>query len=243
MGNCCGGAASNDNNINRNKARREQAWMTTGTVSLRDSKLKELPSRVWAVGSAAKTLDATNNRLTDLPPLISTLSNLQRLILATNQLSALPVQISALTSLKVLVLDSNRLVNLPEEIVLKLSKNKFSAIPDELGACSALEEIDFADNYLQVLPESLGSLTRLKVLAADQNRIAAVPPAIFKGCTSLHTLTLHENPITIEAMEATEGYEQLERRRRSKFDKQIANRVLLGSAGLDEGIDRNVKLA
>ena len=59
---------------------------------------------MWAVGSAAKTLDATNNRLTDLPPLISTLSNLQRLILATNQLSALPVQISALTSLKVGVL-------------------------------------------------------------------------------------------------------------------------------------------
>lgn len=59
---------------------------------------------MWAVGSAAKTLDATNNRLTDLPPSISTLSNLQRLILATNQLSALPVQISALTSLKVGVL-------------------------------------------------------------------------------------------------------------------------------------------
>lgn len=53
---------------------------------------------------------------------------------------------------------------------------------------------------IQVLPESLGSLTRLKVLAADQNRIAAVPPAIFKGCTSLHTLTLHENPITIEVL-------------------------------------------
>lgn len=51
---------------------------------------------------------------------------------------------------------------------------------------------------MQELPESLGSLKRLKVLALDQNRIAAVPPAIFKGCTSLHTLTLHENPITIE---------------------------------------------
>ena len=44
-------------------------------------------------------------------------------------------------------------------------------------------------------------------------------------------------------MEATEGYDQLERRRRSKFDKQIANGVLLGSSGLDEGIDRNEKLA
>ena len=46
-----------------------------------------------------------------------------------------------------------------------------------------------------------------------------------------------------QAMEATEGYDQLERPRRSKVDKQIANSVLLASAGLDEGIDRNVKLA
>lgn len=51
---------------------------------------------------------------------------------------------------------------------------------------------------LQDLPEALGELKRLKVLALDLNRIAAVPAAVFKGCTSLSTLTLHENPITIE---------------------------------------------
>jgi Leucine-rich repeat (LRR) protein len=51
----------------------------------------------------------------------------------------------------------------------------------------------------QELPEALGSLRRLKVLALDQNNIAAVPPAIFLGCDVLQTLSLHENPITIEA--------------------------------------------
>jgi len=136
MGNCCGGTASNDNNVNRNKARREQTWIATGTISLRDSKLKacrrstltselhgcwvqkfclikdgldvdalcitqELPSRIWAVGGAAKTLDATNNQLTVLPAEISSFTNLQRLILASNRLSALPVQMSALVALKV----------------------------------------------------------------------------------------------------------------------------------------------
>lgn len=60
--------------------------------------------------------------------------------------------------------------------------------------------------------------------------------------TAMHALLIRRM-FCGQAMEATEGYEQLERRRRSKFDKQIANRVLLGSAGLDEGIDRNVKLA
>ncbi len=50
----------------------------------------------------------------------------------------------------------------------------------------------------QELPDALGSLRRLKVLALDQNSIAAVPPAIFLGCDMLQTLSLHENPITIE---------------------------------------------
>lgn len=53
------------------------------------------------MGGAAKTLDATNNRLTALPADISSFTNLQRLILASNRLSALPVQISALIALKV----------------------------------------------------------------------------------------------------------------------------------------------
>jgi Leucine-rich repeat (LRR) protein len=170
---------------------------------------------------------------------------------------------------------------------------------------------------LQGLPEALSTLTRLNVLAADQNRIATVPPVLLKGCSSLRTLALHENPITIQAafdllaylgwmpydtsctlqdackkhkcshfaanyrlrawmtrliwlfdcasichlasisyackhrltivrcnflqvLEATDGYELLEDRRRMKVNKQIANGVLLGSAGLDEGIHRDV---
>jgi hypothetical protein len=44
-----------------------------------------------------------------------------------------------------------------------------------------------------------------------------------------------------QELESTEGYAAMEARRRSKFDKQIANGVLLGSGGLDEGIDRPVK--
>lgn len=47
--------------------------------------------------------------------------------------------------------------------------------------------------------------------------------------------------IHAQELEKTEGYATMEARRRSKFDKQIANGVLLSSSGLDEGIDRPVK--
>lgn len=45
----------------------------------------------------------------------------------------------------------------------------------------------------------------------------------------------------MQALQATEGYDLLEGRRRKKVDKQIGSGVLLGSSGLDEGIDRDVK--
>ena len=61
--------------------------------------LQELPRSVAAVGSDAKVLDATNNRLREVI-YIETLVNLQRLILARNQISELPASISTLQSLK-----------------------------------------------------------------------------------------------------------------------------------------------
>ena len=71
------------------------------------------------------------------------------------------------------------------------------------------------------------------------------------ACTHLATLWLHPSqgpsrPLSsvwcVQMLEATEGYQLLEQRRRSKFDKQIANGVLLSKGGMDEGVDRNLKV-
>jgi Leucine-rich repeat (LRR) protein len=62
---------------------------------------QELPQKVWEIQSA-KILDATNNRITSLPPSLAALGNLQRLILASNQIFSLPAAITALTTLRVL---------------------------------------------------------------------------------------------------------------------------------------------
>jgi len=51
---------------------------------------------------------------------------------------------------------------------------------------------------LQALPADLGALTRLQLLSADDNQIASVPSAIMMHCSSLTTLTLHANPVTLE---------------------------------------------
>ena len=58
-------------------------------------------------------------------------------------------------------------------------------------------------------------------------------------CALLHTLDLHGNPVTLDAISANDGWEALEKRRRARVDKQIAGNVLLSREGaLDDGIDR-----
>lgn len=126
MGNCCASQSegvSETNNLNKQKLQRQSNWAATGTVALRDSKLKvrrwrfeyargsleisrvlllqALPSAALQLGPAARVLDATNNQLTYLPDQISHFSNLQRLILASNQLNCLPPCLTQLVSLKV----------------------------------------------------------------------------------------------------------------------------------------------
>ena len=75
-------------------------YVGEGINSSCNSITQELPRNVAAVGSAAKTLDATNNRLKEVGN-IEGLVNLQRLILARNQISELPSSLGSLQQLKV----------------------------------------------------------------------------------------------------------------------------------------------
>src|SRR5437762_2135570 len=78
--------------------------------------------------------------LSELPPEIGQLTNLQWLYLGSNQLSELPPEIGQLTNLQWLSLGSNRLSELPPEIgqltnlqLLSLGSNRLSELPPEIG--------------------------------------------------------------------------------------------------------------
>ncbi|KAL3156631.1 hypothetical protein ABBQ38_000916 [Trebouxia sp. C0009 RCD-2024] len=274
MGNCCAsqsaGQGSETNDLNKQKTQRQSNWAATGTIALRDSKLKTLPPAALKVGPAARILDATNNQLTYLPDQISQFSNLQRFVLASNQLNSLPPCLTQLVCLKVLVLDSNQLINLPSDIgqlvrlerlsvsnnalvslpitisqlqklsLLDVSTNNLAELTDAVADCLQLEELNVSNNKLQAIPASLGRLQRLKMLNLNDNNITTVPTELLVGCQALHTLLLHSNPITAQAFEATSGFPEFEQRRRTKYNKNIATGVSVAS-GLQEGIDRQLK--
>jgi hypothetical protein len=109
----------------------------------------------------------------------------------------------------VLVLVGNAACLLPAYLPFVLNMFHMSC-----SACAALQELDVSSNQLSSLPPTLGSLSKLKVLQADSNNIAAVPGQLLQGCSALHTLSLHSNPITPAELEGTPGYQEYDARRR-----------------------------
>jgi Leucine-rich repeat (LRR) protein len=121
----------------------------------------------------AERTNATNLRLdelqlTELPPEIGNLNNLQRLWLDSNQLSSLPPEIGNLTNLQTLYLQENQLSSLPSEIgnltnlqTLYLQENQLSSLPSEIGNLNNLCRLHLASNQLQHLPTEIEQLTRL----------------------------------------------------------------------------------
>lgn len=249
------------------RANRAAKWRTTGIVGLRDSNLKKLPSEVLDLARNVRTLDVTHNKLVDLPVEIGGLVNLQRLMVSENLLQCLPSTLGRLQSLKVLALDENRLTTLPDELgllvrierlsvsmnsltslpsalgslrnltLLNISHNRLRQLPESLGSCFLLEELLANDNLIEELPPSICILMHLKSLGLDNNKLKELPMMLLKECTSLQSLSVHGNSITVEQLQQMVGFQEYEGRRRRKFDKQIDSNVLLGSKGLDEGVD------
>ncbi len=61
-----------------------------------------------------------------------------------------------------------------------------------------------------------------------------MPKEVLTGCTSLITLQLHGNPVTIEQLRVSPGWKEFDERRKKKHDKQVDMKVL---SHFDEGAD------
>ena len=187
------------------------------------------------------------NRLAEIPEGIVGLTNLERLSLSHNSLAAIP-DLSPLTKLTHLDISDNSLERLPPglpqgiEVGRPLPQLAWPAHQMWIAAHGPrpkLQDVNASQNRITSLPGWIGSLPSLKALRLDQNDLRALPPEVFQGCASLHTLSLHDNPITAREVEDTPGYAQWEERRRAKFDKVVSSGVLLGARGLDEGVTRS----
>lgn len=102
-----------------------------------------------------------------------------------------------------------------------------------------LVELSATGNRIAAIPSGLSRLPKLQTLRLDSNRVAAVPPEVLHGCTSLSLLSLHDNPITADQLRSTDGFTAYDARRRALCDKQLDSAVMHGVSGaFSEGADQ-----
>ncbi|KAF9591760.1 hypothetical protein IFM89_007090 [Coptis chinensis] len=191
------------------------------------------------------------NLIERLPMNLGKLQSLKALTLDGNRITTLPAELGLLVRLERLSISGNLLTCLPETIgslrnllLLNVSNNKLSSLPESIGSCYSLEELQANGNSIDELPSSICNLIHLKSLCLNNNNVHQIPQNLLKDCKVLQNLSLHDNPISMDQFQQAslflyemEGFQEFETRRKKKFDKQIDSNVMIGSKGLDEGVD------
>jgi len=138
-------------------------------------------------------LELDGQNLTELPPEIGMLTELEVLSLSNNQLTRLPAEIGNLSKLVELTLDQNCLTELPAEIgrltsleILLLSDNKLRKLPPEIGKLTKLRRLDIQENRLSELPEEFARIESLQDF--DWKKRKGLPPS------NVRNFIAHGNP-------------------------------------------------
>jgi len=157
-------------------------------------------------------LDLSGKGLTELPPEIGKLTQLESLVLGKwdkdkaewigNQLTKLPEGITKLQALQQLSLSSNQITAIPDSLAqltnlqqLDLGVNQISAIPDSLAQLHSLQQLDLGGNQISAIPDSLAQLHSLQQLNLSSNQISAIPDSLAQ-LQSLQQLNLNNNQIS-----------------------------------------------
>jgi hypothetical protein len=151
-------------------------------------------------GTRIRTLNLSNQNITNLHPSIATLTMIVNLSLDSNPLARLPSYIAAMSALRGLTLVNTGLSSLPWSMNemnlgwLDISKNTFTEVPPVVWSIRSLLNLDIASNDIHVLPDSIGNLEMLNRLGMNNNRIAALPGRIGR-CTALRELYAYDNAL------------------------------------------------
>lgn len=113
---------------------------------------------------------------------IQKLSNLQKLDVSGNILSNLPDSLSSLSQLNTLILHQNQFRKLPEVLyklqfnlkTLDLSENLLLSLPNEIAALKNLETLNVADNQLDIIPDFIGELKNGRSFNFSKNKIKKI---------------------------------------------------------------------
>ncbi|KAE8676968.1 Plant intracellular ras group-related LRR 4 isoform 2 [Hibiscus syriacus] len=152
------------------------------------NELKELPFTIGSCSSLSE-LRLDFNQIKSLPEAIGKLQCLEILTAHYNRLNRLPTKVGNLSNLKELDVSFNEIKFIPENLCFVVSLRKLNvgknfvdlrALPRSIRNLEKLEELDIGDNQIRVLPDSFGSLSKLRVLRADETPLEVPPREVIK---------------------------------------------------------------
>lgn len=157
--------------------------------------LERLPSALERFPDVT-SLDASSNRLREIPVEIADMFRLHKLDLGRNAIRSVPTELAWLPDLRTLHLADNALTEIPSGVLslselagLGLSDNQLRALPEAISDLVHIRTLWLSDNQLVDLPRSMTKLTKLLSLHLI-NHTWAEPPAIIGELTSLEELWL-----------------------------------------------------
>ncbi|GAM23088.1 hypothetical protein SAMD00019534_062630 [Acytostelium subglobosum LB1] len=176
-----------------------QPLQALNALVIKNCRLKVLPpdisELVWL-----RRLVVDDNKLTEVPNL-ERMDALEELVLSGNEVTRFQVSITKLPSLRLLDLSYNQLGTIPVRLFsmrnlteLRLDSNQFSNFPAHLCELESLTSLSFADNQLRALSESIGNIKSLTRLVVAGNALEHLPAELAQ-LTRLTYLDVSSNNI------------------------------------------------
>ncbi|KAG1658916.1 Leucine-rich repeat-containing protein 40 [Nymphon striatum] len=163
-------------------------------VNFSKNQLQQLPDQLEMLSNKIQELNVGFNKITILPPFLSSFHELTYIDLRNNQLNEIHEQLSGAKNLREINLSFNRFTSIPSALfgllkleIIFLNDNQINAINVEgLSHLKDLATLDLHNNNISQVPPELGNLQQLKSLQLEGNAIRYPRPAMLaKGTPSL----------------------------------------------------------
>ncbi|KAI8504411.1 hypothetical protein Bbelb_175290 [Branchiostoma belcheri] len=162
--------------------------------------LTEIPPEVFHI-TDLQVLNLFGNNIEHISGDIGQLLRLKKLDLGSNILTSLPPQLCSLSELDELNLNDNQLTTLPDKFgrlralqVLYLKDNALKDLPHSIYDIESLERLYITNNMIERLPDDFGRLKSLKDCYISSNRLRFLPDS-FCEMENLVKVNLSDNAI------------------------------------------------
>ncbi|XP_034626105.1 leucine-rich repeats and immunoglobulin-like domains protein 3 isoform X1 [Trachemys scripta elegans] len=181
-------------------------------IKLNNNELETIPN-LGPVSANITLLSLTSNKIGGiLPEHLKPFHSLETLDLSNNNISELKTASFPSLQLKYLYINSNRITSMEPGAfdslsstlqVLKLNRNKISAIPQKMFKLSHLQHLELNRNKIKKIDGlTFQGLTALKSLKMQRNGVNRLMDGAFWGLTNMEVLQLDHNNLT----EITKGW-------------------------------------